>query len=127
VAAIEKGFFQREIADSAYRYQKEIENKKRIVVGVNEYEEEEEKVEIPILKIDPEVEKKQVARLKALRQRRDNNAVKKALEEVEEAARDRSKNIMEPILKATRAYATLGEIVDAMKQVFGEYREPPIF
>jgi methylmalonyl-CoA mutase N-terminal domain/subunit len=126
IAAIEKGFFQREIADSAYRYQKEIESKKRVIVGINEYI-EEEKLEIPLLKVGPEVEQHQVRRLKELRENRDNNAVKKALSEVEAAAKDETKNIMVPILSAARAYATLGEIVNTMKKVFGEYREPPIF
>ncbi|MCX7703346.1 MAG: methylmalonyl-CoA mutase family protein [Planctomycetota bacterium] len=125
VPAIEKGFFQREIADSAYRYQKEIESKKRIIVGVNEYV-EEEKLEIPLLKVGAEVEQRQVARLKELRRTRDNNAVAKALDEVEAAAREK-RNIMPPILNAARAYASLGEIVNAMKKVFGEYREPPLF
>ena len=126
LAAIEKGFFQREIAEAAYRYQKEIERKQRIVVGVNEYV-EGEKLEIPILKIDPRVEEEQKKRLSELRARRDNNAVKKALEEVKEACRDRSKNIMVPIMKATRCYATEGEIINAMREIFGTYREPPIF
>ncbi|RKY16597.1 MAG: methylmalonyl-CoA mutase, partial [Planctomycetota bacterium] len=127
LAAIEKGFFQREIAESAYRYQKEIESKRRIIVGVNEYVEEEEELEIPILKIDPKVEEEQKRRLSELRSSRDNNAVKKALEEVKEASRDRSKNLMVPIMKAAHCYATEGEIINAMREVFGSYREPPIF
>ena len=126
VAAIEKGFFQREIADAAYRYQKEIESKRRIVVGVNEYV-EEERLEIPLLRIDPKVEEEQKQRLSRLRRRRDGNAVKKALEKLEEVCRDRSGNVMPPIMEAARRYATEGEIVNAMKKVFGVYREPPIF
>jgi len=126
LAAIERGFFQREIAESAYRYQKEIERKRRIIVGVNEYV-EEEKLDIPILRIDPKVEEEQRRRLSELRSSRDNNAVKKALKEVKEACRDRSKNLMVPIMKAARCYTTEGEVINAMREVFGSYREPPIF
>ncbi|UCF78463.1 MAG: methylmalonyl-CoA mutase family protein [Candidatus Eiseniibacteriota bacterium] len=126
VKAIERGFFQKEISDAAYRYQKEIEQKKRIIVGVNDYVVENEKVEIPVLVIDPEVERIQVARVKALREKRDNDAVKRRLEELKKAAAG-SENLMAPILEASRAYATLGEIVDVLKSVFGEFKEIPVF
>jgi methylmalonyl-CoA mutase N-terminal domain/subunit len=126
IAAIEKGFFQREIADAAYRYQKEIDSRRRIIVGVNDYVEEGEKIEIPILKISPEVEKEQKRRLKRLRESRDNNAVKKTLSAVEAAARTKD-NLMPKIIAAAKTYATLGEIVDSLKKVFGVYHETPIF
>jgi methylmalonyl-CoA mutase N-terminal domain/subunit len=126
IAAIEKGFFQREIADAAYRYQKEIDSRRRIIVGVNDYVEEGEKIEIPILKISPEVEKEQKRRLKRLRESRDNNAVKKTLSAVEAAARTKD-NLMPRIIAAAKTYATLGEIVDSLKKVFGVYHETPIF
>jgi methylmalonyl-CoA mutase N-terminal domain/subunit len=126
IKAIEKGFFQKEISDAAYRYQREIERKKRIIVGVNEYVVENEKIEIPILTIDPGVERVQVARVRALRTRRDNDLVKRRLESLNNAARG-SDNLMPHILEAARAYATLGEMIDVLKAVFGEYKEIPIF
>jgi methylmalonyl-CoA mutase N-terminal domain/subunit len=126
IPAIEKGFFQREIADAAYRYQKEIDSHRRIIVGVNDYIEDGEKIEIPILKISPEVEKEQHRRLKTLRESRDNYAVKKTLSEVEAAARTKD-NLMPKIIAAARACATLGEIVDSLKKVFGVYHETPLF
>ncbi len=126
VKAIEKGFPQKEISDAAYRYQREIEEKKRIIVGVNDYVIEDEKIEIPVLVIDPEVERIQVERIKALRERRDNDSVAKRLEALKKAA-EGTENLMPPILEAARAYATLGEIIDVLKEVFGEFKEIPIF
>jgi methylmalonyl-CoA mutase N-terminal domain/subunit len=126
IKAIERGFFQKEISDAAYRYQREIERKKRIIVGVNEYVVENEKIEIPILMIDPEVERVQVARVRALRTRRDNDLVKRRLESLKNAARG-TDNLMPHIVEAARAHATLGEMIDVLKAVFGEYKEIPIF
>jgi methylmalonyl-CoA mutase N-terminal domain/subunit len=126
IKAIEKGFFQKEISDAAYRYQREIERKERIIVGVNEYVVENEKIEIPILMIDPEVERVQVARVRALRTRRDNDLVKRRLESLKNAARG-TDNLMPHIVEAARAHATLGEMIDVLKTVFGEYKEIPIF
>jgi len=125
VRAIEKGFFQREIADAAYRYQREIEQHKRIIVGINEYV-EEGKPEIDILKISPEVEAEQHRRLKKLREKRDNNTCKKRLEDLKAACKG-TDNVMPKILECTRAYCTLGEIVEAMKEIFGTYTEAPLF
>ncbi len=125
VSAIEKGFFQREIADAAYRYQREIEQHKRIIVGINEYV-EEGKPEIDILKISPEVEAEQHRRLKKLREKRDNNACGQRIEDLKAACKG-TENVMPRILECTRAYCTLGEIVEAMKEVFGTYTEPPLF
>ena len=126
VKAIDRGFFQKEISDAAYVYQKKIEQKKAVVVGVNEYVIEDEKIEIPILKIDPEVERIQVERLRALRARRDNDLVKRCLEALKKAAAGRD-NLMPVIVEAARAYVTLGEMIEVLKGVFGEYKERPIF
>jgi len=126
IKAIDRGFFQKEISDAAYAYQKKVEQKKAIIVGVNEYVIENEKIEIPILKIDPEVERIQIERVKGLRTRRDNDLVKRRLEALKGAAQGKD-NLMPPILEASRAYATLGEMIDCLKSVFGEYRERPVF
>lgn len=122
---IEKGFFQLEIAKSASRYQREVEKKQKIIVGVNEFV-EEKTPEIETLKIQPEVEKHQVERLKKLRKERNNQRVKEALMKLRDAARD-GENLMPRILDAVKTYATLGEMCSTLKEEFGEYREPPIF
>ncbi|MCX8015014.1 MAG: methylmalonyl-CoA mutase family protein, partial [candidate division WOR-3 bacterium] len=126
VKAIESGFPQREIANASYQYQKAVEEKRRIIVGVNEFVLKDEKLEIPILKIDHRVEQEQHKRLATLRKKRDNNKVQKALKELKRVCQTKE-NIMYPILDAVRAYATLGEICGAMKEVFGTYKEPPMF
>ncbi len=125
IAAIEKGFFQREIASAAFRYQKEIEEKRRIIVGLNEYVEGEDE-EIEVLKIDPEVDEEQRRGLEELRASRDGGAVESVLRSLAEACRDGS-NLMPRILDAAKAYATLGEIAGVLRKEFGEYREPPSF
>jgi len=124
--AIELGFFQKEIQESAYKYQKEIEAKKRTVVGVNEFVIKEEKQPKNVLKVRPEVIKEQIAKLKALRSKRDNAKVKAYLIDLQRAAQG-EKNLMEPILKCVRSYATLGEICGVLREVFGEYKEKRIF
>jgi methylmalonyl-CoA mutase N-terminal domain/subunit len=126
VRAIEHGFPQREISDAAYRYQKQVEDGRRTVVGVNKYLLEGEKLEIPLLRIDPTVEQEQHQRLADLRQKRDNAQVKKCLAGLKAACAGKE-NVMYPILDAVRAYATLGEICGTMKEVFGSYEEPPMF
>jgi len=126
IPAIEKGFFQREIANSAYIYQKEIENKKRIIVGVNEYLIPDEKIEIDLLEIGPQVEEEQKESLKQLRRERDNKEVKDSLKDLQKVAKS-SSNIMPAIIEAVKSYATIGEIIGVLKEVFGEYREPIIF
>ena len=126
VKAIDHGFFQKEISDAAYRYQKEIEKKTKIVVGVNEYVIEDEDVEIDILKIDPRVETEQAEALERLRSERDNEAVRKALVELKSAA-EGTDNLMPRIVQCSRVYCTLGEMIDTLKGVFGEYKEPIIF
>lgn len=124
--AIEQGFFQREIAEAAYQYQKALDQKKRIFVGVNAFEDAGDEQGIEILKIDPRLEAEQVKRLQELKERRDNARVAKSLSVLEERARG-TENLMPLILDAVRAYATLGEICQALKNVFGEYREEPVF
>jgi methylmalonyl-CoA mutase N-terminal domain/subunit len=126
VQAIKAGFPQREIAEAAYRYQREIEEKKRIIVGVNEFILEDEKLEIPLLRIDPEVERRQVERLQKLRKERDNIVCERRLKELKMAAKS-NENLMYPILECARAYCTLGEITNALKEVFGEYKEEAFF
>jgi len=121
IAAIEKGFFQKEIADSAYRYQREIEEKKCTIVGLNEYTIEEE-CPIELLKINPKVEKEQVARLQKLKRERDNRKVRETLEKLHYAA-DKNENLMPTIIEAVKAYATLGEITEVLRKVYGEYKE----
>jgi len=126
VAAIEKGFMQREIVESAYRFQKEVEAKNRIIVGMNKFITEEE-VPIKILRIDPEIEKKLVENLKKIKRQRNQSKVKKALEKVHSVAEHEDKNLTPFILQAVKEYATLGEICDTLREVFGEYRPPSIF
>ncbi len=119
-AAIEKGFIQKEIQDSAYAYQREIEKKERIVVGVNSYQVEEEKP-TNLLRVDPAVRVSQVEKLKKLKAERDNSKVKETLESLRQAAEGKD-NLMFPIIDAVKAYATLGEICDTLRAVFGEYK-----
>lgn len=126
VAAIEKGFIQREIVESAYRLQKEVEAKKRIIVGVNEFL-TEEKAPIKILRIDPEIDKKLVERLKQIKRQRNQAKVKEALNKLHKAAEHEDTNLMPFILQAVKEYATLGEICDTLREVFGEYKPPSIF
>ena len=124
IPAIEEGYFQREIADSAARYQQEIEAHQRTIVGVNDYL-DDQPLQVPILQLDPAGERRQLARLERLRRERDNSAVEAALGALRAAAQG-SANLMPFILDATRAYATLQEMMDVFRDVFGRYREPVI-
>ncbi len=121
IEAVEKGFFQREIAESAYRYQKETDEKRRIIVGVNEYTTGVE-TGIPILRIPPKVEEEQVAKLKDLKRKRDNRKVEDVLQKLHYAA-EKDENLMPIIIRAVKSYASLGEICDVLRKVYGEYRE----
>jgi methylmalonyl-CoA mutase N-terminal domain/subunit len=125
VGAIEKGFVQKEIGASAYRYQQEIEKGQRVVVGLNRFQVAEEEKPSGLLKVDPAVGEKQVARLTELKSARDNAAVQQALAELKAAAQG-TNNLMPPILKAVRALATLGEVCDTLRAVFGEYEAPAL-
>ncbi len=120
VSCIDKGFIQREIENSAYEYQKEIENDDRVIVGVNKYQVEED-IKPPLLRIDPAIEKAQVEGLKRLRKDRDNAKVKAALAGLKSAAQG-DENLMPYILDAVKGYTTLGEICNVLREVFGEYR-----
>ena len=126
IPAIEETFFQREIAEASFRYQSEVEQGQRIVVGVNRFQLEEEQP-IEILRIDPALERKQVDRVQALRAGRDAAAVEAALARLREDAAHDDRNLMEPILQAARAYATMGEMCDALREVWGVWRETPVF
>jgi methylmalonyl-CoA mutase N-terminal domain/subunit len=123
--AIEKGFFQQEIANSAYVYQSEIEREERVIVGVNKFV-EEERVDIPLLKMDPEGERKQLERLKRIRTNRDRTKYETTLMTLRKAA-EGDDNLMPYILDTVKAGATLGETCDVLREVFGAYDEPPIF
>jgi methylmalonyl-CoA mutase, N-terminal domain len=126
VEAIKENFFQREIAEASFQYQSEVEARQRIVVGVNRYELDDERP-LEILRIDPALEQKQIDRVQALRARRDSNAVEAVLARLkEDAARD-DRNLMEPIVEASRVYVTMGEMCDALREVWGIWRETPVF
>ena len=123
VEAIEKGFPQREIQESAYQYQKAVERGDQVIVGVNKYVMEEEPMKVDILVIDESVRDRQVARLEQVRARRDGGRVARTLDQLKRAA-ERGENVMPATLEAVRAYATLGEICDALRDVYGVYEEP---
>ncbi len=126
IPAIEAGFFQREIAEAAYRYQLELDKKEKIIVGVNEHIEEGEVVDIPILTISPEVEVKQRKRLADIRQARNDADVVRTLSELNRAATD-GMNLMPKLIECTNAYVTLGEMCESLKEVFGEHEEIAVF
>jgi methylmalonyl-CoA mutase N-terminal domain/subunit len=130
VEAIEQGFPQREIADASYRFQQSVEMRDKIIVGVNDFVQEDEQP-IPILYIDDTTANRQLARLEELRQTRDNAPVQRALDALRAAARSPStgsgsSNTMYPLLDCVRAYATVGEMCDALRDVWGEYEEVPL-
>ena len=122
ILGIEMGYFQREIAEASSEYQNKVESKQRVIVGVNDFIKENEEIEIPILEIREEVEAEQISMLKSLKKDRDNSAVKESLNAITEAAKN-SENLMPLIIVAAKSYASMGEIVDAMKIVFGEWEE----
>jgi methylmalonyl-CoA mutase N-terminal domain/subunit len=126
VAAIKENFFQREIADASFRYQSEVESGKRVIVGVNRYVLEDEQP-ISILKIDPALERKQIDRLGSVKARRDSTKVESRLVALKEAAAAEGANLMPPITDAARDYVTLGEMCDALREVWGVWRETPVF
>jgi methylmalonyl-CoA mutase N-terminal domain/subunit len=126
IAAIKDNFFQREIAEASFRYQSEVERGERVVVGVNRYQQDDER-DLEILKIDPALERKQIERVQALRARRDAAAVEAALARLREDAAHEDRNLMEPIMAAARAHVTMGEMCDALREVWGVWRETPVF
>lgn len=124
--AIEMGYMQREIQEAAYQLQREIEEKERVVIGVNEYLDDGRPASEEVLRIDPEVVEGQIRRLEGLRSRRDQAKVDEALAALSEAAVG-DDNVMPRILAAVEAYAALGEIADTMREVFGEYEPAAVF
>ena len=126
IPAIEQGFFQREIARSASDYQAKVDQNRRIIVGVNDFIKENEEIDIPILEISSKVGEDQIRKLKELKGSRNNSNVQEALVKISEACRDNT-NLMYPIINASKEYATMGEIVDAMKTEFGEWQETAVF
>jgi len=126
IPAIKENFFQREIADASFRYQHEVEQKQRVIVGVNRYKLEDEP-QVEILRIDPMLEGEQIERVRAMRGRRDSAAVEAALARLKQAAaRDRD-NLMPPLVDAAKAYVTLGEMCDALQEAWGTWTETPVF
>jgi methylmalonyl-CoA mutase N-terminal domain/subunit len=126
IPAIKENFFQREIAEASFRYQHEVEQKQRIIVGVNRYELEDEEP-LEILKIDPGLEGEQIGRVQALRDRRDSGVVESALARLKEDAAHEDRNLMPQIVDASKAYVTMGEMCDALRTVWGVWRETPVF
>jgi methylmalonyl-CoA mutase N-terminal domain/subunit len=126
IPAIKENFFQREIADASFRYQHEVEQRQRIVVGVNRYVQDDEEP-LEILRIDPSLEEKQIGRVQALRARRDSAAAESALARLKEDAAHESRNLMPTIVDASKAYVTMGEMCDALREVWGVWRETPVF
>jgi methylmalonyl-CoA mutase N-terminal domain/subunit len=122
IVAIEKGFFQKEIADSAYKYQREVDGKKRIIVGVNDYRVEKEECPIKLLRVDSKVEQEQVAGLQKLRRERNSRKADEALNKLRRGA-EKDENLMPQIIDTVKTYATLGEICEVLRQVYGEYKE----
>jgi methylmalonyl-CoA mutase, N-terminal domain len=126
VEAIKENFFQREIAEASFRYQSEVEAKQRIVVGVNRYVLEDEQP-IEILKVDAKLEQEQIDRVRSLRSRRDSGEVESALARLKTVAAGEGENLMGPIIDASRADVTMGEMCDALRQIWGVWRETPVF
>jgi methylmalonyl-CoA mutase, N-terminal domain len=126
VAAIKENFFQAEIADAAFRYQQEVESEERVIVGVNRYQTEGQP-EVEIHRVDPVLETEQIARVRELRGRRDAPAVEAALARLKEDAAHEDRNLMGPIMDAARVYVTMGEMCDALREVWGTWRETPVF
>jgi methylmalonyl-CoA mutase N-terminal domain/subunit len=126
IAAVDEGFPQREIADAAFRYQSQLETGERVIVGVNVFDQSVDTVQPPTLVIDPDVEADQAARLKTLRETRDNTSVTTRLDALQEVAKG-SDNMMPAIIDCVRARVTEGEIVEALREVFGTHRETPVF
>ncbi len=121
VACIENGFIAGQIEDSAYQYQQQVESGERVIVGVNEFQVDEE-VSVPVMRVDPAVEDEQVARLAGVKADRDQEQVNRRLADLKTAARSETANLMEPVIAAVRCYCSLGEICNVLRGVFGEYR-----
>jgi methylmalonyl-CoA mutase N-terminal domain/subunit len=126
ITAVERGYPQKEIADSAYRFQQQVERGERIIVGVNRYAADESEVTIPVLKIDMEIERRQIERVKAVRAKRDAATHAAAVRALRDACMS-DQNLVPFVLGAVKAQATLGEISDVFREAYGVYREPAVF
>jgi methylmalonyl-CoA mutase N-terminal domain/subunit len=126
IPAIEENFQQREIAEASFRYQAEVESKQRVVVGVNRYQLEQE-AEIELLRVDPALEQQQIERVQGVRARRDSAAVERSLAALKEASLREDVNLMPLLIEASRAYVTMGEMCDALRETWGTWRETPVF
>jgi methylmalonyl-CoA mutase N-terminal domain/subunit len=126
IPAIEENFQQREIAEASFRYQAEVESKQRVIVGVNRYRLEEE-AEIELLRVDPALEQKQIERVQGVRARRDSSAAERSLAALKEASLREDANLMPLLIEASRAYVTMGEMCDALRETWGTWRETPVF
>jgi len=126
IPAIENGFFQREIARAASDYQRKVDHKQRVVVGINEFVKEDEEIEIPIMEIGDNAGKKQTEALRELKNMRNEEGVLKALIDIRKACKT-GENLIKPIIRAANAYATMGEIVTSLKAEFGEWQEAAVF
>jgi methylmalonyl-CoA mutase N-terminal domain/subunit len=124
--AIKNGYLQREIADSSYRYQRKVEHGEIPIIGVNKYQMKDEEP-INYLKVDPVVQEKQIQRVRKLREDRNDISWKKSMDELKQAMEDKTANLMYPLLKAVKSYATIGEIIGLGREVFGEWKEPTLF
>ena len=125
IAAIESGFYQKELADAAYKYQKGVDNEERIIVGVNKFT-DSKSAKVPLFKVNDEIAQKQIAKLHALKKRRDNDKVSAALKKLADSAR-KGENLGEAMIEAVSYYATVGEISSTLREVFGGYKPPTIF
>jgi methylmalonyl-CoA mutase N-terminal domain/subunit len=126
IPAIKENFFQREIAEASFRFQREVEAGERVIVGVNRFEDAGDEEEIDLLRIDPELEQKQIERVTALRARRQSAAAEEALARLKRDAVRDDVNLMPAIIEASKAYVTMGEMCDALREVWGEYEEVPL-
>ncbi|MBA3413547.1 MAG: methylmalonyl-CoA mutase family protein [Actinobacteria bacterium] len=126
IPAIKQNFFQREIAEASFRYQSEVEAEQRVIVGANRYQLEDEP-ELELLKIDPALEREQIERVRAVRARRDSAKVEASLRRLKECAASEDANLMPPIIAAAREYVTMGEMCDALRELWGVWRETPVF
>ena len=126
IAAIEKGYPQMEISDAAYKFQRQLDAEEKVMVGVNKYVQKDEKIDIPLLEIDDSVEKLQLDRLASVKRRRDGRKVSQCLKDLTSACK-KGDNVMPYCIEAVKHFATVQEICDVYREVYGEYRDPGIF
>jgi methylmalonyl-CoA mutase N-terminal domain/subunit len=127
VAAIESGYMQKRVAESAYEYYRGVANWEKVIVGVNKFADSEGDQSFRVLRVDPKIREEQIASISTVKSKRDNLKVEKSLEELKKAAATENLNLMPLIIEAVRNRCTLGEIMDTLRDVFGEYRPPVVF